>query len=183
VAGGPAPELIRLAGSFETISKDIKVDLVGHFLESARNLAEKKQHCAPYLVSLGLLLNRTPLYTGMENVLSPDSVGHAYEALCDLDWAEPELAEIQTLFLRAARVIDNPDLNSPRSLRDRIASKLEESGVAPLKTERIRRFVPIERADPSRPFRGISPARLGSPRGMREADLKNDPCTQSALFR
>jgi hypothetical protein len=90
------PELIRLAGSLETISKDIKVDLVGHFLESARNLAEKKQHCA--LVSLGLLLNRIPLYAGMENVLSPDSVGHAYEALCDLDWAEPELAEIQTLF-------------------------------------------------------------------------------------
>jgi molecular chaperone DnaK (HSP70) len=144
---GPAPELIRLAGSLERTSQHIKIDLVGRFLETARNLAENKQHCAPYLVSLGLLLNRTPLYAGMENVLPPDSVGHAYEALCDLDWAEPELAEIQTLFLRAARVIDNRDLDLPRSLRDRIASKLEKSGVAPLKIERVRRLVPLERAD------------------------------------
>ncbi|MET0252476.1 MAG: hypothetical protein ABW214_00375, partial [Terrimicrobiaceae bacterium] len=54
---------------------------------------------------------------------------------------------IQTLFLRATRVIDNPELDLPRSLRERIASKLEKSGVATLKVERIRRFVPVERAD------------------------------------
>ena len=144
---GPAPELIRLAGSLERIRQNIKIDLISRFLETVQNLAEHKQYCAPYLVSLGLLLNRTPLYAGVDNVIPPDSVERAYEALCHLDWDEPELAEIQTLFLRATRVINNPDLDIPRSLRERIASKLEKSGVAALKVERIRRFVPVERAD------------------------------------
>ncbi len=144
---GPAHELIRLAGSLERISQDIKIDLVSRFLEAARNLAENKQYCAPYLVSLGLLLNRAPLYAGIENVIPPDYVERAYAALSDLDWGETELMEIQTLFLRAARVIDNPNLDLPRSVRERIAAKLEKSGVASLKIERVRRFVPVERAD------------------------------------
>ena len=144
---GPAPELIRLAGSLERISRDIKIDLIDRFLETVEPLAEKKQYCAPYFVSLALLLNRTPLYAEREDVIPPDSVERAYDALCHLDWAEPELAEIQTLFLRAARVVDDTDLDLPRSLRERIASQLEKSGVASLKVERIRRFLPVERAD------------------------------------
>jgi molecular chaperone DnaK (HSP70) len=143
----PAPELIRLAGSLERIPQAVKADLVGHFIASARDLAEKNQHCAPYLVSLGLLLNRTPLYAGIEDVMPPEHVEPAYETLCHLDWAEIELLEAQTLFLRAARVIDDSKLDLPRSLRERIASKLEKSGAASLKVERIRRFVPVERAD------------------------------------
>jgi molecular chaperone DnaK (HSP70) len=144
---GPAAELVRLAGSLERISPDTKIDLVDRFLEAARDLAEQKQYCAPYLVSLGLLLNRAPLYAGTEDVIPPDSVERAYDVLSDLDWTELELTEIQTLFLRAARVIDDSHLDLPRSLRERIASKLERSGSAPLKVERIRKFVPVERAD------------------------------------
>ena len=98
-------------------------------------------------MALGLLLNRAPLYAGIEDVLAPDHVERAYEALCHLDWAEPELVETQTLFLRAARVTNHAAIDLPRSLREKIASKLEKSGVAPLKVERIRRFVPVERAD------------------------------------
>ena len=143
----PAPELIRLAGSLERISQDTKIDLVDRFLESARDLAEQKQYCAPYLVSLGLLLNRAPLYAGEEDVIPPDWVERAFEVLSGLDWAEPDLVETQTLFLRAARVTDDSRLDLPRSLRERIASKLERSGSTPLKVERIRRFVPVERSD------------------------------------
>jgi molecular chaperone DnaK (HSP70) len=143
----PAPELVRLAGALERIPQAVKADLVGHFIASARDLAEKKQHCAPFLVSLGLLLNRAPLYAGIEEVMPAEDVERAYAALCHLDWNEPELLEAQTLFLRAARVIDDSKLDLPRSLREKIASKLEKSGVAPLKVERIRRFVPVERAD------------------------------------
>lgn len=144
---GSAPELIRLAGSLERIPQMTKITLAEHFIDCARDLAEKQQHCSPYLVSLGLLLNRTPLYAGMEDVIGPEQVEKAYEALCHLDWAEPELMETQALFLRAARVINDSKLDLPRSLRERIASKLEKSGAAPLKIERIRRFVPVERAD------------------------------------
>ena len=98
-------------------------------------------------MSLGLLLNRAPLYAGIESVLAPHWVEKAYDNLSDLDWAEPELIETQNLFLRAGRVIDDPDLDVPKSVRERIAWKLEKSGVAPVKVERIRRFVPVERAE------------------------------------
>ena len=50
----------------------------------------------------------------------------AYEAFSRLDWADPELSELQTLFLRAARVVDDRSLDVPRSLRDRIAARLEK---------------------------------------------------------
>jgi hypothetical protein len=79
--------------------------------------------------------------------MAPEHVERAYEALCHLDWSEPELIEAQTLFLRAARLVDDPKLDLPRSLREKIASKLEKSGATPLKVERIRRFVPVERVD------------------------------------
>ena len=125
----------------------MKEELADQFIKSAQDLADKEEHCAPYLVALGLLLNRAPLYAGIEDVLAPDYVERAYEALCHLDWAEPELVETQTLFLRAARVTNHAAIDLPRSLREKIASKLEKSGIAPLKVERIRRFVPVERAD------------------------------------
>jgi len=143
----PSPELIRLAGALERIPQSVKEQLANQFTQSAQDLAEKGEHCAPYLVALGLLLNRAPLYAGIEDVLAPDYVERAYEALCHLDWAEPELVETQTLFLRAARVTDHAAIDLPRSLREKIAAKLEKCGVAPLKVERIRRFVPLERAD------------------------------------
>ena len=78
----------------------------------------------------------------LDLVLVPGFISHL-----DLDWAEPELAEIQALFLRAGRVIDDPSLDLPRSLREKIASKLEKSGVTPMRVEKIRRFVPVERAE------------------------------------
>jgi molecular chaperone DnaK (HSP70) len=143
----PSPELIRLAGSLERLPQSVKQELADQFVIRAQELADKEEHCAPYMVALGLLLNRAPLYGDIEDVLAPDCVERAYEALCHLDWAEPKLVEAQTLFLRAARVTDQAAVDLPRSLREKIASKLEKSGVAPVKVERVRRFVPVERAD------------------------------------
>jgi molecular chaperone DnaK (HSP70) len=143
----PSPELIRLAGSLERMPQGLKQQLAAQFIKSAQDLADKREHCAPYLVALGLLLNRTPLYAGIEDVLPPEYVERAYEALCHLDWAEPELVEAQTLFLRAARVTSHAVVDLSRSLRDKIAFKLEKAGVASVKVERIRRFVSVERAD------------------------------------
>jgi molecular chaperone DnaK (HSP70) len=137
------PELVRLAGSLERIDPITKAELVDLFLPTVRELATAKQHCSPYLVALGLLLNRAPLYAGPETVLAPDHVEQAFETLSDLDWTEPELAEIQTFFLRAARIVNNPSVDLPKSLREKIASKLEKSGVAQLKLRSLHTFVPI----------------------------------------
>src|SRR4051812_23479123 len=109
--------------------------------------ARAKQHCAPYLAALGLLLNRTPLYAGLETVVSPDHVEHAYSAFRGFDWADPQLLELQTLFLRAARFVGDRSLDVSMPLRELIASKMENSGVPPLQTTKIRGFVPVGRSD------------------------------------
>ena len=140
-------ELVRLAGSLERISQVVKAELLEHFLRIARELAAKKQYCAPYLAALGLLLNRTPLYAGPENVVPAAEVEKAYDVLSDLDWTEPELAELQTLFLRAGRVVDNPNVDLPGRLREKIAAKLQKSGASPSRLARLRTFVPIAQVD------------------------------------
>jgi hypothetical protein len=137
------PELVRLAGSLERIGSDTKKELIELFLKRARELVMNKQHCAPYLVALGLLLNRTLLYAGPDYVVPPTYVERAFEAFSDLDWTAPELAEMQTLFLRASRLVDDPAIDLPKALRERIASKLEKSGVNRTRLGRLRTFVPV----------------------------------------
>ena len=108
---------------------------------------EAKQHCAPYLAALGLLLNRAPLYAGPETVVAAEFVARAYAAFQEFDWAEPELLELHNLFLRAARVVDDRNLDVPKSLRNQIARKLESAGIAPMRTATIRAFTPVGRID------------------------------------
>jgi DNA-K related protein len=117
ICSGQAPaELVRLAGSLELLPHDTKAELIRGFIDVAVTLARAKRHCAPYFAALGLLLNRAPLHAGPETVVSPDLVEHAYSAFRGFDWTEPELVELQTLFLRAARVIGDRslDLSMPR---------------------------------------------------------------------
>ena len=143
----PPAELIRLAGSLERIGHEIKTELIDRFLVAAVERAVEHTHCAPYLAALGLLLNRSPLYAGPETVVSPDLVDRAYRAFSDLDWADPELAELQTLFMRAGRVIDNRGLDVAEPVRNRIARKLEKCGVAPQRTAKLKDFMPVERSE------------------------------------
>jgi molecular chaperone DnaK (HSP70) len=143
----PPAELIRLAGSLERVHQSTKAELVNLFVQAVRPLAGQKQYCVPYLAALGLLLNRTPLYAGPESVLPAAQVQQAYDAFSDLDWANPELTELQTLFLRAGRMVDDPSVDLPRPLREKIASKLQKSGVAQSKLARLRTFVPVALID------------------------------------
>jgi DNA-K related protein len=145
---GKAPaELVRLAGSLELIPHETKAELIRGFIDVAVTLARAKGHCAPYLAALGLLLNRAPLHAGPETVVSPDLVEHAYSAFQGFDWAEPELVELQTLFLRAARVIGDRSLDLSMPMRELTARKMENTGVPPPRTAAIRGFVPVGRFD------------------------------------
>ncbi|MES2474821.1 MAG: Hsp70 family protein [Verrucomicrobiota bacterium] len=141
----PAAELVRLVGSLERIDLTSKLALIDLFLTRSVNLAESGGYAAPYWVSLGLLLNRTPLYTGAESVVPPDLVVRAFEMLRDLDWkSSPDLAE---LFLRAARVTDDRALDVPKPIRKEIARKLAKAKVPPHKVTRIEEFIPIDRSE------------------------------------
>ena len=120
------PELIRMAGSFERLGHELKTELTERFIEMAVDLMSQRKHCAPYLTALGLLLNRTPFYSGPESVAPPALVEQAYEALRAFDWKDPEFSEVQILFLRAARAVDDRRLDLPKSLRHQIAARLGE---------------------------------------------------------
>jgi molecular chaperone DnaK (HSP70) len=137
------PELIRLAGSLERLPNQAKTELANLFIDMASDLARDKKHCAPYLAALGHILSRAPLYAGPETVVSPDLVERAYETFRQFDWEAPELAEMPGLFLRAARVVGNRSFDLPKALRHRIAAKLENVGVAPQKTAKLKEFIPV----------------------------------------
>lgn len=141
------PELIRMAGSFERIGPELKAELIGSFTDRVVDLASRQKHCAPYLAALGLLLNRTPFYAGPESIAPPSLVEKTYEAFRRFDWNDPEFAEAQVLFLRAARAVDDRRLDLPQPLRNQIADRLEKCGIAPVKAGRLRNVVPVERAE------------------------------------
>jgi hypothetical protein len=122
-SGKASDELVRLAGSLELIPYETKAELIRRFVDIVVTLAGARRHCAPYLAALGLLLNRTPLYAGPETVVSPDLVEHAYLSFHRFDWTAPELIDLQTLFLRAARVVDDRRLDVPMPLRGQIAAR------------------------------------------------------------
>lgn len=143
----PPAELVRLAGSLERVNPGTRAELATKFTQAAASLARMGQHPAPWLAALGLLLNRAPLYAGRAAVLEPSLVEAGYEALREFDWSEPSLSEIPPLFLRAARVIDEPALDVSISVRAKIAAQLEKAGVAPMKIERVRSYVPIEASE------------------------------------
>ena len=143
LAGKASPELVRLAGSLERLPRETKAELIETSIAQALRLVEAKQHCAPYLAALGHLLNRAPLYAGPEFVVAPTFVARAYAAFQEFDWAEPELTECCNLFLRAARVMNDRNLDVPKPLRNQIARKLESAGVAAIRTATIKGFTPI----------------------------------------
>jgi molecular chaperone DnaK (HSP70) len=153
-------ELVRLAGALERINPATKAELVDQFLQTAHALAVNRQHSASHLVALGLLLNRGLLYAGREFVLPSVHVEEVYETLSDLDWSDPSLLEIQALFLRAGRVVDDPEIDLSRSLREKIASKLQKAGVTPGKVARLRSYIPLALADRANLFGEALPAGL-----------------------
>jgi hypothetical protein len=148
-SGRAPPELIRLAGSLERLPRQTKVDLIEIFTRQALQRIGVKQHCAPYLAALGLLLNRTPFHAGPESVVPPELVARTYAAFEDFDWAEAELLELHMLFLRAARIVGDRSQDVPNSLRNQIAAKLECAGVASARTGSIKAFTPVGRAERS----------------------------------
>ena len=148
---GAAPELVLLAGSLERSSRERKSDLIESFIATAAALEREGVHNAHFLGALGSLLARAPLYAGPETVVSAQLVQHAFDAFASFDWGGGRV-ELQTLFLRAARAVDNRGIDVPRALRNRIADKLEAAGVAPARTAPLRDYMPLPRADRARHF-------------------------------
>ena len=54
---------------------------------------------------------------------------------------------VQTLFLRAARVVGDRNLDVPLPLRQQIAAKMEKSGVPSVQVAKLRGFIPLGRSE------------------------------------
>ncbi|HTW29453.1 MAG TPA: Hsp70 family protein [Acetobacteraceae bacterium] len=146
-SGKAPPELVRLAGALELLPLDLKADLITRFTDTALTLVRAGQDATPHFAALGQLLSRAPLHAGPETVVAADLVEQTYDSLRGLDWEEPKLHELHHLFLRAARVVDDRNLDINKNLRNAIANRLEKAGVAPARTARIRGFVAMGAAE------------------------------------
>jgi molecular chaperone DnaK (HSP70) len=140
----PSPEAIRLTGSLERVDPERKIALVRLLLE---RLAAPDGYPEPCLVALGRLLGRMPLYGSADTVVPPDLVAEAFQALKDRDWKRPEWAEAQTLFLRAARIVEDRSLDLPRSLRHAILDELRRCGLPGPRLAPLEHHVPLQASE------------------------------------
>jgi len=140
----PSPEAIRLTGALERVDRERKTTLTLLLLE---RLGAPDTYAEPCLTALGRLLGRMPLYGSADTVVSPDLVGEAFHVLRSRDWSRPEWAEAQTLFLRAARIVEDRALDLPRTLRHEIVEQLRRAGLPGPKLLPAERHVPLQAAD------------------------------------
>ena len=150
-------EAVRLLGALERLDRDRKTGVATLFLERLR---EPGVYREPYLVSLGRLLSRAPMYGGAESVLPPGLVEQAFHVLREHDWSKQEWSEAQTLFLRAARIVEDRALDLPRNVRGEIVNQLRKSGLPGPKLAPLESYVRIQQADRASLFGESLPAGL-----------------------
>jgi molecular chaperone DnaK (HSP70) len=150
-------EAVRLLGAMERIDRERKMELADLFLARLREAGVYRE---PYLVSLGRLLSRVPMYGGAESVLPAGLVEQAYLDLREHDWSTPEWSEAQTLFLRAARIVGDRALDVPGSVRGEIIVQLRKSGVPGPKLAPLENHVRIQQSDRASLFGESLPAGL-----------------------
>lgn len=143
----PSAEAVRLLGALERLTLESKQELFDLLLEKTVARATAGDYVDPYLVTISRLLNRTPLYGGLESVLPPEAVEDAFAAFKKLDWSEPALVEMSTVFLRGARMVDDRSLDVPRSLRQKIMSKLRSAGVKGPRLSPLEQVQSLKQAD------------------------------------
>lgn len=153
-------ELVRLAGSLERLDRELKQELAELFIERGADLARDGKHAADYFAALTNLLTRIPLYAGPENMLPAELVGEVYEAVKHIDWSGPNGIELNKLFLRAARLTGDRQLDVSGSLRRRLQGKLEKAGIAPGKLLPLRQVIALNDSDRTQSFGESLPAGL-----------------------
>ena len=140
-------EHIRLAGALERILPDAKTALAerctAFILRAAREGTTK--NVAAAVDTLGRLLNRAPFQAPDTCVTPPDAVRAAFEALRRLDTARPELRDLPTAFLRAARKVENPALNLPPKVSRAVTARLAKASVPEQKLAPLREYTPLPR--------------------------------------
>lgn len=153
-------ELVRLAGSLERLDGELKQEFAELFIARGSDLVRDGKHAADYFASLTNLLTRIPLYAGPENMLPAALVETLFDLVKHGDWSGPNGIELTRLFLRAARLTGDRQLDVSGSLRRHIQSKLEKAGIAPTKLQPLRQVIPLSDSDRVQSFGEALPAGL-----------------------
>lgn len=143
----PPAEAVRLLGAMERLDQERKREIARLLLERAEARLQEGGYAEPFLAALSRLLNRALLHAGPESVLPAVLVAEAYERLAPFDWEKAGGGEPITLFLRAARVVDDRALDLESGLRRQIAAKLRQAGVAPARLVPLEKFVALQESD------------------------------------
>ncbi|MCC5841641.1 MAG: Hsp70 family protein [Opitutales bacterium] len=136
-------ELIRLLGCLRKVPTADKEAALNHLLPQLLGAARSGKHVTAWAQALEDLLDRTPFATAAAHVAPPAMVETAFAALSKLDWREPTLRRVPELFLRAARLTDEPSLNLAPKTRRAIIAHLKKSGISATRLAPLEGFVPL----------------------------------------
>jgi molecular chaperone DnaK (HSP70) len=136
-------EHIRLLGCLRKVPTASKEALLDHLLPQTLAAARSGTHVAALAQALGDLLDRTPFATAPEHTAPTVMVEATFAALSKLDWREPALRTLPELFLRAARITEEPSLNLPPKARRAIIARLKKAAVPPTRLAPLEAFVPL----------------------------------------
>ena len=161
IAKSPPGDLIQLVGSLERLPLDLKQELAADFIERSLEQMQKGGHASPYLIALNGLMSRIPLYAGPECVLPPELVEQAFQAFGKTDWSSPRyVMELRSLFLRAARLTGDRQLDVSKPLAKKIAAKLVKAGASQQKVTSLIAVIPMSVNDRTQQFGESLPAGL-----------------------
>ncbi|MCC5806232.1 MAG: Hsp70 family protein [Opitutales bacterium] len=136
-------EHIRLAGALERIPPDRKTALAerctAFIARAARDGTTK--NVAAAVDTVGRLLNRAPFHAPDAYVTPPDTVRAAFAALPPFDNARPELRDLPTVFLRAARKVRDPALNLPPKVSRAVIARLAKAGIPETRLAPLRDYI------------------------------------------
>jgi molecular chaperone DnaK (HSP70) len=154
-----ALEGFRMAASLERISREDRIEILDLCYEALKTKNEKFHDA--YLWSIGRLLSRIPLYSGMHTVLPPQQVEKAFEFFKDWDWENEKTANaLCSLFAQAARITNQREIDVTDNLRSQIIEKMEIANASNQQIEPLREFILIAREDLSILYGEALPAGL-----------------------
>ena len=141
----------RLLGSLERIALPQKLELSALLLDRIRR--GKATNQSHIFWALARVLGRVPLYTSAETVVPPSVVEDYFSKVEALDWGEPRLQPLVSVFAAACRRTNERLLDIHDPVRARVIEKLRQAGAKDMQISQCARVPRGVRRRPQRSLR------------------------------
>ena len=148
----------RLLGSLERIALPQKLELSALLLDRIRR--GKATNQSHIFWALARVLGRVPLYTSAETVVPPSVVEDYFSKVEALDWREPGLQPLVSVFSAACRRTNERLLDIHDPVRARVFEKLRQAGAKDMQISNVREYHEVSAADRNELFGEQLPAGL-----------------------